>query len=97
MRILFIRGWGGFAALLVLGAGGAGGTGIGIALGGAGSGGNWGTVVGFLLAATALWFGGRAINDKPDDQHRLLGIPIQYLAVFAAGVAIFVALRLLAG
>lgn len=109
MRLLFIRGWGGFAAFLLLGAAGAGGTGIGIALGGAESGGNWGTVVGFALASVVLWFGGRVINDRPKtvydpvvdapvtwrNRHRLLGLPIQYVAPLPAGVAIVVAVLLL--
>lgn len=96
------RGWG-VLALLLLGAGGGGGTGIGIALGGASSGGNWGTCVGFGLAAPALWIVGQALNKpkqgfhpttgKPAtyrNWHTLFWIPVQYYAVVAAMAAIWV-------
>lgn len=103
------RGWG-ILALLILGAGGGGGTGIGIALGGARSGGNWGTVVGFLLAAAALWLVGTALN-KPKstmdpatgettvhrNRHTLFWVPIQFLAPFAALVAVVVGVVLVVG
>jgi hypothetical protein len=98
----------GFVVVLVLGAGGGIGTGVGISLGGAESGGNWGTVVGFLLAAVILWFGGRAMNRPrpvydaqhgaitlPRNRHRLFWIPVQFFAPVALAIATVVTVLIL--
>lgn len=96
------RGWG-IVALLIAGAGGGGGTALGVALGGRTDTANLGTALGLALAAVALWFVGSRMNAPKQgfdpnsgepvvyrNQHTLMFIPIQWLAP-ALGMAAIIA------
>jgi hypothetical protein len=90
-------GWG-ILTLLIGAACGAGGTGIGVALGGARDHANLGTAVGLAVAGVLIWFVGQRLNRPATgthpapvtNRHRFFFVPMQYWGPLA-GVGAIVA------
>ena|SRR5689334_11154159 len=102
-------GWG-ILALLIAAAGGAGGTGIGVALGGATDRANPGTAVGLALAAIAIWLVGQRLNrptrafhpqtgqaETNANRHRFFFVPMQYWGPLLGLAAVAVGIQAFTG
>lgn len=100
-------GWG-FLALIIGAVGGAGGTGIGVALGGRTDGPNVGTAVGLMLAGVVIWFVGSKLNaprsgfDQQTGQpvmyrnrHTMFWVPMQFLGPLAGLVGLILLIKVL--
>ncbi|SDN11927.1 hypothetical protein [Allokutzneria albata] len=100
-------GWG-ILTILIAAIGGAGGSGIGVALGGPSDSANLGTVIGLLLAGVAIWFVGERLNrpvqgfDQATGQpvlyrnrHRLFWVPMQYFGPIVGLAALGVGVGML--